>query len=397
MLMLEGFASTYLSRETSPFLNDIAGRGQTSTLAPMFAFRGIEASIFTGLYPCDHKVWTEFKLRQPIRDTNSNMSNRLLSFLDAMPGETAKRASRYMLQTVLRREAVQMANLIPPQALDLFEPSVKSKMCDAGAVGGTRTFFDVLRSARLRFRWIEQSAIRRQNILGQVRNAVKGEPSVFYFVRMGNYDSLGHEYGPRGKQMGEALVRLDKTVEKMVRLFDDELKDPCFLILSAHGMSAVTHCLDLWSLLSAHDVRMPRDCIVFLDSTMARFWYSSEETANKLRKILQDLNGGHILTADEKRDAKIPTDDRSGQLVFALDEGTVIHPSYFHASQAPKGMHGYFSTSSPDGFAPLIARGADSCNIKDRMEYPNMFELLLTLMELRSDSTLRASTLGLAQ
>jgi len=385
MLMLEGFASTYLSRETSPFLNHIADRGQISTLAPMFAFRGIEASIFTGLYPCDHKVWTEFKLRQPIRDTNSSMSNRLFSFLDAIPSETVKRASRHVLQKVWKGESVQMANLIPAQAMDLFEPSLKSKLCDAGAVGGTRTFFDVLRSARLQFRWIEQSAIRRKNILGLVRNAVKGEPSAFYFVRMGNYDSLGHQYGPRGKQMGEALVSLDKTVEKMVRLFDDELKDPCFLILSAHGMSEVTHWLDLWSLLSAQDVRMPRDCIVFLDSTMARFWYSSEETANKLRKILQDTNGGHILTADEKRDTKIPMDERSGQLVFALDEGNVIHPSYFHASRAPKGMHGYFSTSTLDGFAPLIAYGADSYDIMDHMEYPDMFELLLTLMGLKSD------------
>ncbi len=383
MLMLEGFASTYLSRETSPFLNDIADRGQISTLAPMFAFRGIEASIFTGLYPCDHRVWTEFKLRQPIRDANSSMSNRLLSFLDAIPSETVNRVSRHVLQKIWRGESVRMANLIPARALDFFEPSLKSRLCDAGAVGGTRTFFDVLRSARLRFRWIEQSAIRRQNTLGLVRNAVKNEPSAFYFVKMGNYDSLGHQYGPRGKQMGEALVRLDKTVEKILRLFDDELKDPCLLILSAHGMSEATHWLDLRSLLSAQGVRMPRDCIAFLDSTMARFWYSSEETANKLRKILQDTSGGHILTADERREAKIPMDESSGQLVFALDEGTVIHPSYFHASQAPKGMHGYFSTSSPDGFAPLVAYGADSCDIMDRMEYPDVFELLLTLMELK--------------
>src|SRR3989337_4056955 len=105
--MLEGFASSYLSKENTPFLHSISTDGILSTLEPLFAFRGIEATLFTGLYPNQHDVWTEFCLEdhalenyRPNNLRTSQIESTFESVSLLFPNDRIRKVGRHCLQVL---------------------------------------------------------------------------------------------------------------------------------------------------------------------------------------------------------------------------------------------------------------------------------------------------------
>ncbi|MGI8832749.1 MAG: alkaline phosphatase family protein [Nitrososphaeraceae archaeon] len=56
MVCIDAFSRAYISKEYTPFLSGLASRGVATSLSPLFAFRGIETTMFTGVWPEVHGI-----------------------------------------------------------------------------------------------------------------------------------------------------------------------------------------------------------------------------------------------------------------------------------------------------------------------------------------------------
>jgi len=105
---------------------------------------------------------------------------------------------------------------------------------------------------------------------------------------------------------------------------------------------------DLMKDIEALGFTMPEDYLAVYDSTMARYWFFSEEARQRVGAVLAANPCGRILPEAELRELGIFfADNRFGELIFLLHPGWILSRSDFNGPQwAPAGMHGYHPDDS---------------------------------------------------
>jgi predicted AlkP superfamily pyrophosphatase or phosphodiesterase len=164
-------------------------------------------------------------------------------------------------------------------------------------------------------------------------------------------------FGPDPTAFDDQLIRIDKYVEDLVTLLRKKSQNLNVLVMSDHGMSKVNETLDILAELRKLRSRIYEDYVAFVDSTMIRFWFFNEEAALEISELLGQIKCGHTLTTTEKELLKIPIDPKFGETIFVLDEGYLLHPSFFSAKSDVKGMHGYAYPRTPEAFPAIIMNG----------------------------------------
>jgi len=350
MILIDAFAISYLSEKITPFLYDLRNRGAVYSLEQLFAFRGIEATIFTGRYPEDHKVWTEFCLKQtegPKNDRVKRLKNRIVgvsvNVADHIPSDRLIRDYRYVTQKYFLRQGPASFNCIPANLLDVFEIAQAKPVDEPGAIGEFPTLFDVMRKYNTRFNYLAPPRFRTSNVLRDITRIIeKQRDCEFWYFKLDLLDPVGHAYGPRSDQLKHALSDIDEEIKTLFTVFTRAFNDVQFVILSDHGMSPVNRHFDLLNVLKKLPVKLREDYVFFLDSTMARFWFSNEQSRDAISHALSGIDCGTIVGVDDLEAQHLGRiDDRYGQLVFALKEGWALHPDFFHKHSMQKGMHGY--------------------------------------------------------
>lgn len=155
--------------------------------------------------------------------------------------------------------------------------------------------------------------------------------SVVWFLQL---DSISHKFGPDSREVADHVQKIDKWIA-------DYLRGEKFIIHSDHGMAKIENEVDVLKVINQTPFKMGKDYLVFLDSTMARFWFFNPHIFVVFKEKLGSLGMGHFLTHQEKIEFGYDfADNRYGDEFFVLDEGSIILPNYFQ-KKAPKGMHGY--------------------------------------------------------
>ena len=205
----------------------------------------------------------------------------------------------------------------------------------------------------------------------------------FWFLKLGLLDRLGHIYGPDKKALMKALRLTDRRIETVVNQMR-KIGDLNVLVFADHGMSMVRGRVGFLDMLKQLDSRIIKDYIVFLDSTMARFWFFSERSRKEIEELFGNVNFGHFLSCEEKKCLRIPRDPRYGESIFVLNEGYVIHPDFFHRSKMVKGMHGYAYSRGKDALPLLIVpkKIAESFILSDGLYFTDIFSLILKSCEI---------------
>lgn len=127
-----------------------------------------------------------------------------------------------------------------------------------------------------------------------------------------------------------------------------------FHVFSDHGMAPTRRTVDLKRLLDRLPFKAPSDYLCLLDSTMARFWFSSPAARDSVRSALCDGDTGRWLGEQELKSLRAWFPDRRyGEDIYLMAEGHVIEPSYM-GRVAPRGMHG-FHPSAPHSNAMMVS------------------------------------------
>ena len=218
LILLDAFSYKYINPRSTPFLFEILKAGNLRGLEPLFAFMGIEATIFSGEWPFTHNVWTEFKLKTKNLDRSSDkLLSAGIGFLDNLKNENVSKLARLLFIMTSNVSLTRLTpNMIPPGLLPCFEPSMKKSIMHPAALN-VSTIFDWLRFKKKKFICIKPAAPLKNDLatVEQAKRVILHKKPTFAWVKLNSLDKAGHTYGPNLSMLREDLARTDALVEDL--------------------------------------------------------------------------------------------------------------------------------------------------------------------------------------
>jgi hypothetical protein len=342
-LLVDAVRHDYVDPQRTPFLAERAAELGFSRMRPLLGYSdSIRAAIFTGRYPDETGYWMEYCYRP---GSPALAPLRRLAPLDRLPGDLARRVSKFALsQTLVRRQArrhgyahLSLRNL-PYRALDRFDWTLRTDMTAPDSLGAP-TLFDRISAAGHEWRYLDASKLGARRLLEEI-DALSLETS-FVFVYLHQVDMASHLFGIDSRLFDRALRRTDELARATVERMGRRLGPVESVIFSDHGMSPVDRVVGYPSLWR-HPGFPSRFCFA-LDATMVRLWFEddSEALQDEVRGIVSSTAAGRFLSVEERRSLHLNFVDRLyGDEIFLFEPRTAIFPN-FHSLQRPKAMHAY--------------------------------------------------------
>lgn len=195
-----------------------------------------------------------------------------------------------------------------------------------------------------------------------------------------------HLYGPSSSKRSVITGEIDRKLREIVSYYDDDLST--WVVIGDHGMTDVIEEINVPELILPMErklkVKLGRDYLLFLDSTMARFRWITENGKEFLDQIMQLpmlLEKGRFVDDQIAHEYSIPLHDRRyGDLIWWANSGFLLFPDYFHDHNVHnKGMHGYDSNHDDmKGFFIAFGAGVES----GRLNQVNLIDVCPTICDL---------------
>lgn len=382
LLQLDACRPDYISEINTPFLCNMNQGRISGSLIPTFGFEP-DAAYIAGFYPDENDGGAQFWYDS----TGSPFSflgkwTRVLNLLPNLP----KRVFRRLIKRIARWRCLSPSlstARIPFHLLRYFGFPMRCRMDEPNFVRSD-SVFDLLRKAgrKCMYHGTPDYKVDLDSIITRAEKDLF-PPFVFAFFHIGDLDRAGHKYGPDSMEISEALKRIDKGIERIVKVANERFEEVHVVIMGDHGMMEVGQHLDIWSELKKLPVKLEKDYLVFLDSTMVRFWFFSDKAESVIVDMLDNMEFGHIISQEEKDKYHLNySHNKFGDIIFLADPGVLIFPNFYQNKKPVKGMHGYapetpeqqsvFLIHSPQITIPkVIERPVDM-----RIIFPTVLDLL---------------------
>ena len=169
--------------------------------------------------------------------------------------------------------------------------------------------------------------------------------------------------------------KLEEIREKIFHLYETAEKygeKVHFTVISDHGMTPLAGTADIMTEMEKCGLVFGRDYGACFDSTMARFYYLSDNAKAVIAGVMKKFPG-HFLSVDEEKKYGIYRPDRIfGDGIFLLDAGIQIVPSDM-GDKPLKGMHG-FAPENEHSFAAILSNEPLPENVQQVADYFNFMK-----------------------
>ncbi|MEK6715268.1 MAG: glycosyltransferase [Candidatus Omnitrophota bacterium] len=360
-----------------PFLDKIA-----KTKMPVKSILGFSSgvipSILTGKSPKEHKHWSLYYyspktspfrwskafLWLPKKVLNSRISRKIVE-------EISKRLMGYT--------GYFETYLISVEKLHLFDICERKNIYKPRGIKSAKSIFDVLQKNRIDYKCFTYP-LKDNEIIAKTKQALDKSKNSVYFLYLSESDALLHRACKNKEKINAMISYYEKEIQEVYDIAAERFSDVNLFVFSDHGMAVIDKSFDLKKDIDGLGFKMPEDYIAFYDSTMSRFWFSNDTARTKITDELKNKNYGRILSADEIKTLGLDFEDNMyGELIFLMNTGSVINPS-FMGNKIPQGMHG-FDISDKTMNACLISNREIKEEIKDVRDF---FQLMLQVTGHRS-------------
>lgn len=379
--MIDAMPKKYITEESTPYLFNFGKDQKESWIDPLFAFRGIETTFFTGKWPTSHGVWTEYELNNFSDKRALDLTySKIINLTDLLYEDNLMSITRYLINRYIYNKATYNSgiNLIPSHLTNYFTLTQNRSIFDMPDVNSCPTLFNQLTKSGIKYSITLPAKIGGDQASFQkiLKNIEKKDE--FNLYKIGILDKKGHKYGPDTKYFHLTLKQIDNNIKELVTKAE-KYSETNVIIFSDHGMAPVNKRIDLFTILKPLKYEPLRDYLFFIDSTMVRFWFKDEKIHSYFRELLNKFTFGHCLTIDEYDILKIPRDPKYGQLVFVLDEGYIFHPDFFHKNSVMKGMHGYAYPINKEYFPFIMTTRNITLNEPDKLkvDFIDIYKIML--------------------
>ena len=347
ILLVDALGYSSITKHYTPNLFDLFQEGFFRPVKTLLGYsNAIIPSIFSGRYPSQHNVWGLYKMSpatSPFKVSrlfsNSIFDKNLLL--------------RYSINTMIYRDCKKRGLLphymmpanLPLSILKYFDISMKKHIIEPNALESTVTLFDLMRQSGIKFEYVGFPWNKgNQQILASAEKHIINSPSssavIAYIDEIDHYE---HKYGLHSKDFIKELRLFDELCSSFLRKIMNIEKDMAITIFSDHGMKNVDGTINLKNIVDSTELRIEKDYLLFLDSTIARFWTFNEKARESLTEVLSNTKGGRLLSTEEIIKYKINfKSDIYGELQYLADAGKLILPNFFTIRErSMKAMHGW--------------------------------------------------------
>ena len=353
-----------------PFVRDVAPHRRS--LRSVFGYSSAcIPSILSGRYPEEHRNWSYFVYdpeRSPFRKL------RALQWLpSALTGRRRVRRwlSKYVKMRLKFKGYFDLYN-IPFRHISLFDFTEKKSPLQPGGMNRGPNVFDFLQERGIPYHVSAPTAGEEPNLAALQRD-IEREQIDFAFLYWPELDGLMHRVGNDSPEVPARLRDYEDKIARLLRTAREHYEEVRLYVFSDHGMANCDQHLDLRARIDALGFTMGEDYAVVYDSTMARFWFFNDPARRAITERLGAVPEGHVMSDDELRQLGTYFPDRYfGELIFLVQEGTLIVPSHMGARPI-RAMHG-FHPDAPHSYAALLTNQAD---VPDEIAaIPDMFTLM---------------------
>lgn len=401
-IILDAFRHDFL--EKAPYLSSIAQ--WSGVIRETFGFISTRPAMCAGVYPEETNLAFEYQLRPGGRTFSRALAGALGAAGKVLPNRYLRLgASAWIRATrrdpIARRTA--MVGHMPYHQLPLFDLAERKLQTEPGYLA-VDTIYDHLRAAGqeiayfgfARPKTLRETARRIRSLLVRGDLLESDRTMVENFLRLLRHrrpnfahlhfaacDWVGHRYGPESEESLQAILAVDRMMEKVHRAALERYPEVRMLITADHGMVPVTESYDLDEALRGIDVREPDDFVSFRDSTVARFWFFNPRAEEKLRRRLESLPWGTVFDDEALAHHRIRfPDNANGELFFLLRPGAVLLPNYYQGGGVPPlGMHGY-DPHEKDNQGAVLLHGSDQAVALEQGATTDLVDLFPTLFDL---------------
>lgn len=345
LIYLDAFCNDYVTDKNTPFLYELSKKGYFGKVQTVSGFAQ-EAAIMTGKYPdkTDSFTWyryspenSPFRWLRPFR-----FFKILRRFRVYYP---IKVAIRKITGFVTHREYQDPA-FIPLDILVLFENASVSLPKHLPTLASLCQL-SKRKCQELTMVYKSIGSQRCPTLFKPILDSIEDRrPCDVCIVHIGEFDSLGHRFGPHPERFEDYLNEVDSWIHKLYYSAKQTGLNCNLVITADHAMFDVKGMIDIESELKRIPLRVFDDYVYFLDSTIARFWFFSDRAKHLVEKKLSEIRHGHTLSQKEKEEQHISFKNNTyGDLLFWVDKGYMIFPNFFQAiaSEQLNGMHGYLN------------------------------------------------------
>lgn len=361
-VIMDAGRADYVSAESMPFLHGLREQATTGSFEspPGFAQRTV---LFSGRYPDTSGNFSAFvfdpdqspfkwvrglgPLRHLVRPRKLMYPARL-----GIAGITKLATGAYHTDPAW----------IPPKFLPYFRPCEDMQpIYEPGALGAP-SLFDLCRDHDKRFRYLAHPVSgddeEVHNLL--VRELRDSEPYDVYVAQFSTPDQKGHVLGPHSDEMRNVHMRgLDEKIAQVHAALTAGYDSWDLFLCGDHGMGPVDRKVNILAALKDVDARPAKDFVVFVNSTLAVFWYLTKRGRREIEAALPAIEGTYPIDSADRERLRIPTDRRWGDRMLAADPGVLFWPDYFHVTNSEiRGMHGYLNKVE-ETHGMMILTGSD--------------------------------------
>ncbi|MEM0912992.1 MAG: alkaline phosphatase family protein [Planctomycetota bacterium] len=374
-LILDAFRHDYL--EHAPFLRSLAD--WTGSVRESFGFISTRPAMIAGQHPEQTGLCYEYLFRPEGKTFRWRWCAPLAPISRVVPSRYTRLAASLALRLTSRSPIVRQTAMVghtPFHLLPYFDIAEDRLPVDPRYLDQP-TVFDLLAEHGQRYLyfgfarpkpWHElpkrvYSAMIRHDLLEadrtmarQCERALQREPVDLVHLHFCACDWVGHKYGPDSPETREAIRVTDDLCRQIVERLRQRYRQVRVLASADHGMVEVTEHHDIHrEVLDALGIRQPRDYLIMLDSTSARFWFFNPDAEVAVREALVRLTWGSVIDDEARSRYHIRfKDDANGSLIFLLKPGVVLLPNHYQSAGAPpRGMHGY-APETPDNHGAIL-------------------------------------------
>jgi hypothetical protein len=334
-----------------PFLDDVLAERRWLTTILGYS-SGAIPTLLSGRTPSDHGHWNLFYRdpeRSPFRWTRP---------LGRLPRALVEnRVSRRVLKLVARRVSGYSGYFslydYPVAHLPQFDLTEKRDIYTPGGLD-CPSLFDDLATAGVPYECYNYHGYTDAEILALAPERVARTEARVLFLYLSGLDHHLHFHVHEPDEVGTMLAWYEAGLRRIWDAATRARDDVRMFVFSDHGMTPIRWTHDLRRDVNALGLRMPADVLPAYDSTMARFWVSTDRARARLTALLEDHPCGTLLSPTELQRLGVWFDDgRYYHLLFLMKPGVLLSPSDMGTVRFA-GMHGYHP-SEPTADAVLLS------------------------------------------
>lgn len=338
-----------------PFVRDVAPHRRS--LRSVFGYSSAcVPSILSGRYPHEHRNWSYF-VYDP-KNTPFKSLKALQWIPNALTGR--RRVRRWLSKFVklkLKFKGYFDLYNVPFRYISLFDFTEKKSPLQPGGMNRGTNIFDFLQERNIPYH-VSEPARGEEGNLDALCADIATEKIDFAFLYWPELDGLMHRVGNNSDEVPHKLRSYETKIARLLASAREHYEEVRLYVFSDHGMANCDKHINLKAKIDALGFKMGEDYAVVYDSTMARFWFFNDRAQKEIIECLEDVPEGEILSDAELTDLGTFFPDRYfGELIFLLEEGTLIVPS--HMGERPiRAMHGYHP-EAPQSYAALCTNRTD--------------------------------------